>query len=66
MPGTIKKMIDSIIQQKAKGDPVITKTTRVKFVLKGIDPDKYTATSDDDPAVIAKLKQIAAELSVAI
>lgn len=66
MPGTIKKMIDTIITQKSKGDPVIAKTTKVKFVLKGIDPDKYTMTSVDDPAIVEKLKQIAAELCVAV
>lgn len=66
MAGTIKKMIDTIIAQKSKGDPVLAKTTKVKFVLKGIDPDKYTMTSEDDPTVIEKLKKIAAELCVAV
>jgi hypothetical protein len=31
-------------------------------MLKGIDPGKFTATSDDDPAIIAKLEAVMKEL----
>ncbi|HOK45641.1 MAG TPA: hypothetical protein PLK67_06910 [Bryobacteraceae bacterium] len=55
-------MIDTIIAQRSKGNPTIELTTKTKMILKGINPDRYTSTSEDDPVVIGKLKKIAAEL----
>ncbi len=66
MAGQIKKMIDSIIQQRAKGNETIAITTKAKLTLKGLNPDSYSASSEDDPNVIAKLKVIAAELGVTV
>jgi hypothetical protein len=34
------------------------------LILKGVNPDRYTAESPDDPAVITKVLAIAAELGV--
>jgi hypothetical protein len=62
MAGTVRKMIESIIEQRAKGNPTIALTTRTKLVLKGLNPDRFSATSPDDPVVIAKVRAIAAEL----
>ena len=42
MPGKIKQMIDSIIEQGSKGDPLLVKTTETKLMLKGINTNKYT------------------------
>ena len=64
MPGKIKKMIDSIAQQSANGIPALIPLTLSKLILKGIDVYEYTETSPDDPAVIARLQQIASELGV--
>ncbi|HOL69975.1 MAG TPA: hypothetical protein PKW45_00910 [Bryobacteraceae bacterium] len=66
MPGQIKRMIDTIIAQRSKGNPTIELTTKTKMILKGINPDRYTSTSEDDPVVIGKLKKIAAELGVTL
>lgn len=66
MPGAIKKMIDSIIDQRAKGNPSVVGLTKTKLILKGIDPAKFTDSSADDPAIIAKVKQIAVELNVKV
>jgi hypothetical protein len=66
MPGTIKHMIDTITETRAKGNPVIVMTTRTKFVLKGVNPDRFTAASPDDPAVIAKVRAIGAEMGVIV
>jgi hypothetical protein len=60
----IKKMIDTIIDQRSKGNPSVVGLTRTKLILKGIDPAKFTATSADDPAIIAQVKHIAVELNV--
>ena len=64
MKGTAKKMIDKIIEKKAGGNQTLAITTRTKLILKGLNPDKFDLTTPDDPAVIAKLKNLATELSV--
>ncbi len=62
MAGKIKTMIDSIIQQRAKNNPMLEGVIRTKLMLKGIDSKKYTAQSDDDPAVISKLEALVKDL----
>jgi hypothetical protein len=64
MAGQIKLLIDSIVEQRAKGNPTIALTTKAKLVLKGVTPDSFNENSQDDPAVLARLKIIAAELGV--
>jgi isopentenyl diphosphate isomerase/L-lactate dehydrogenase-like FMN-dependent dehydrogenase len=66
MAGQIIKMINKIIAQRAQGNPTIESTTRTKLVLKGINPAKFNATSPDDPEVIKKLQNLAAELGVSV
>ena len=66
MQGKIKKIIDTIIAQRSKGSSVVANLTRAKLAMKGVICDKYNETSEDDPAVIEKLKQIASELSIVI
>ena len=61
MPGKVKRMIDSILEQRSRGDPILHKTTRTKLMLKGINPDKFTLKSEDDPAIIEKLNNIIRE-----
>lgn len=62
MAGKIKQMIDAIINQRAKDNPMLVGVIKSKLMLKGIDPGKYTATSDDDPAIIAKLEAVMKDL----
>jgi hypothetical protein len=64
MPGQIKRMIDEVIRQRSRGNPTLAITTRTKLILKGVHPDRHTATSEDDAAVIAVLRSVAAELQV--
>jgi hypothetical protein len=64
MAGQVKVLIDKIITIRAKGNATIALTTKTKLVLKGINPDQWTAISADDPAMITKVRQIAAELGV--
>ena len=58
MAGKIKQMIDSIIDQRAKGNSMLEGVIKTKLMLKGIDPKKYTLQSDDDPAVLGKLEAL--------
>lgn len=64
MAGKIKRMIDTLIEKRANGNQTIVNTTRAKLRLKGISPDNYTLTSEDDPAVIEKLNSLAKELGI--
>ena len=66
MAGQVKAMIDQIIAQRSQGNPVLASTTTTKLILKGFDPTRYGDDSPDDPQVIAKLRQVAAELSVTL
>ena len=66
MAGQVKAMIDQIIQQRSRGNAVLATTTRTKLILKGLDPDKYDASSADDPMLIARLRDLAAELNVSL
>ncbi|MGD0300624.1 MAG: hypothetical protein ABSE86_26360 [Bryobacteraceae bacterium] len=66
MPGQIKRILDSIIQQRASGNPTIASTTKTKLILKGVNPDGFNGSSPDDPGVLAKVKAIAVELGVTI
>ena len=62
MAGQIKRMIEIIIQERAKGNPLIERTTRTKLLLKGINPNKYNELSPDDPQIIEHLKRLALEM----
>jgi hypothetical protein len=62
MAGKIKQMIDSIINQRAKDNPMLVGVIKSKLMLKGIDPNKFTSASVDDPAIIAKLETVMKEM----
>ncbi len=66
MAGKIKKMIDCIIEERSKGNPIMVSTTKTKLIVKGINPASYTPDSPDDYFVIEKLRKIAAEMNVRI
>ena len=62
MAGQIKRMIDSIIEQRAKGSKVLEGVVKMKLILKGIDPKNYNETSPDDPVIMGKLIELQTEL----
>lgn len=64
MAGQIYNMIQKIVTEKSKGNPVIASSVKTKIILKGIAIDKYTPTSPDDFAVMQKLRQIGMEFGV--
>lgn len=64
MPGKIKAMCETIIEKRAAGNPAMEKITKTKLALKGINPDKFTSSSPDDPQIMDKLVQVAKELGV--
>jgi len=62
MAGKIKQMIDTLIAQRAKDNAMLAGIIKTKLMLKGIDPNRFSAQSTDDPAVIAKLETLLKEL----
>jgi hypothetical protein len=62
--GKIKQLIDQIIEQRSKGSEIIRNTTRAKLILKGVNPDKYTTSSADEPEILSRLQQIAADMGI--
>lgn len=64
MAGKIKRMIDTLIEKRSNGNEVLKNTTRTKLIIKGFNPDRWTSQSEDDPAKIAELKQIARDMGV--
>lgn len=66
MAGRIKRMIDRIIEQRAKGNLILVDTTKAKLIFKGINPEAFTASSPDDPLVEGRIRMIAAELGVSL
>ncbi|SDK27276.1 hypothetical protein [Methanoculleus thermophilus] len=64
MTDEIKRMIDLIIEKRSNGNEVLKNTTRTKLIIKGFNPDRWTSQSEDDPAKIAELKQIARDMGI--
>jgi len=64
MAGKIKQIIDRVIEARSHGNATIAMTTRTKLILKGINPDKFSASSEDNPLILDKLKQIAKEMGL--
>ena len=62
MAGKIRQMIDSIINQRAKDNPMLERVIKTKLILKGINPNKYTLQSEDDPVILGKLEKMIREL----
>jgi hypothetical protein len=59
-------MIDQIVATRSKGNATIALTTLTKIRIKGINESLYTTRSEDDPAVLKQLQQIAADLGVVL
>ena len=57
--GQAKKILDAIIRKRSRGVGAIAKNIRVKFALKGINPDSLTPDTPDDPVLLKKLIQLA-------
>jgi len=66
MAGAIKKMLDEIVAKRSNGNITMMNLTKTKLILKGLNPDKYSITSEDDPAIIQKIRLTAQEMGVSI
>jgi len=61
MVGQAKKLVDSLVLEKAKGNKDIENFIRVKLSMKGIPVSSLTESSADDPIVINKIKDVLKE-----
>lgn len=59
MAGQIKRLIESLVETRSNGNPTIASFVRAHLKLKGVDPDRFGPDSFDDPAILAKLRQMA-------
>ena len=66
MTGQTKRLLDAIIAQRSQGNETIALAMKTKLILKGLNPDRFTATTADDPAVLAKVRAIAQSLNVQV
>jgi len=64
MQGETKRLLDAIIAQRSQGNETIALAMKTKLILKGLNPDRFTATTPDDPNVIAKVRDIARSLNL--
>jgi hypothetical protein len=64
MAGKIKKMIDIIILENAKGNETLINLTKAKLTLKGINPKKFDVNTEDNPEIIEKLKIVANDMGI--
>jgi hypothetical protein len=64
--GQTKRLLDAIIAQRSQGNETIALAMKTKLILKGLNPDRFTATTADDPAVLAKVRAIAQSLNVQV
>jgi hypothetical protein len=66
MAGQVRALLDKILSERAKGNTSVAMSTKTKLILKGFNPDHWSAASTDDPEVISKVKEIARDLGVTL
>lgn len=54
-----KQLIEKLIWERSKGDPFMESSTRIKLLMKGIDPLKIDDNTPDDPEMIKKIYEVA-------
>lgn len=66
MSGKIYQMIQKIIDSRARGNPALAQVISTKLLMKGIDCSRWRENSDDDPAMLEKVKQAATEFGISV
>ena len=62
MAGKIYAQLQNLMQVNAQKDEVVASYIRTKLILKGINPDKYGPTSEDNPEVLAIIENLSKTL----
>lgn len=66
MPGTVRKIIDRIKEQRSGGNSVVALTVETRLVLQGFDPQRFDYETPDDPGRLARIREVADEMNVDI
>jgi len=66
MPGTVRKIIERIKEQRAGGNSVVALTVETRLVLQGFDPQRFDYDTPDDPGRLARIQDVANEMNVDI
>ncbi len=66
MPGTVRRIIDRIKDQRSSGNSVVALTVETRLVLQGFDPQRFEYDTPDDPGRLARIAEIAGEMDVDI
>ncbi|MGD0845026.1 MAG: hypothetical protein ABSA06_11760 [Geobacteraceae bacterium] len=64
MAGKIRQIIDEILNKRAKGNEMLTTIIQSKMLLIGVNPNRYTLQSADDPLIIAKLEKLTKQFNI--
>jgi len=64
--GQVHAVIQKIVASRSNGNLALAQATSTKLLMKGIDAAKWTPSSPDDPAMLTKVKQAAAEFGVTV
>jgi hypothetical protein len=64
--GRVKRMLDTIVATRGRSNPLLIRTTRTKLILAGLNPSKFDASTPDDPALLARVRDVAREYGVCV
>ena len=59
--GTIKQLIDQLVELRTSNNPSLVHFVRAQLMMRGINPDRYTTTSPDDPKIVEQLHTMIAQ-----
>lgn len=66
MAGQVHQLIEKLVNARAQGNASVALSTRTKLLMQGIDSAKWTPTSADDSAMIAKVRSVAGAMGLSI
>ena len=64
MAGQVRALLNRIIEFRTRGNPFLVPFVRARIMLKGICPENYDETSEDDPVMISRVKMLAVDMGI--
>lgn len=64
MAGKIRQLLDRVIDQRSQGDAILAITTTTRIILRGVDPARFDANSEDDPMILERVRDMALEFGI--
>ena len=64
--GKAKKMIDELIEKKARGNNFQIYNIKMKLMLKGVIPDDITEETPDTEELLLKIREIASQFNITL